>query len=165
MVTRKLLSKAALVAAKSGPCFPTPKFFWKNQNRMPTNLKLSSFRSFSPRRVPRGDLRPLEAIEGPNQMEFGFTRTHLRGLRGAAYRQAPPSRLTQAYRNTACNIQRNKGFLYHAEALRPPQASSCTDSPNFRHREHAKAEVLHLSVGFSFPAGKTRGNRRVRDVK
>ncbi|TMS01776.1 hypothetical protein E3U43_004226 [Larimichthys crocea] len=31
----------------------------------------------------------------------------------------PASSLTQAYRNTACNIQRNKGFLYHAEALGP----------------------------------------------
>lgn len=42
-------------------------------------------------------------------------------LRNMVHPSGPVSRLTQAYRNKVCNIQRNKGFLYHAEAFRRGQ--------------------------------------------
>ena len=89
----------------------------------------------------------------------------------------PVSSLIQAYRNKVCNIQRNKGCLYHAEAF---GSDSCRNSiykiTRLRcRRKHGtlgesqeKKRLCFCLFAFTFRAGRggeTAGGRRRREGK
>jgi len=79
----------------------------------------------------------------------------------------PVSSLTQAYRNKACNIQRNKGFLSMqrrsgpADQLRPPAGTEVTDT--FCRPKNSK--TLKVCQGKKTDRSCLWGRRQAGDVR